>query len=71
MSTPRDALLRDAAARLDAAGVPDPNREARLILRWAVLKSGTLPTWRAGGFEFRRVARPKEPKPSMGLMPPS
>ncbi|MGF1660068.1 MAG: peptide chain release factor N(5)-glutamine methyltransferase [Rubrimonas sp.] len=27
--------MRDAAARLRAAGMPDPAREARLLLRWA------------------------------------
>jgi len=42
-----------------------------LILRWAVLKTGALPTWHIAGCEFRRVSRPKEPKPSMGLLPPS
>jgi formate-dependent nitrite reductase membrane component NrfD len=42
-----------------------------LILRQAVLVCGALPTLNVGGFEFRRVARPKEPKPGIGLMPPS
>jgi formate-dependent nitrite reductase membrane component NrfD len=42
-----------------------------LILRWAVLKAGTLPTWYMAGIEFRRIARPKDPKPGIGLMPPS
>ena len=42
-----------------------------LILRWAVLKTGALPTWHIAGCEFRRVSRPKAPKPSMGLLPPS
>jgi hypothetical protein len=23
------------------------------------------------GFEFRRIARPKDPKPGIGLMPPT
>ena len=41
-----------------------------LILRQAVLMSGALPTLNMGGFEFRRIARPKEPKPAIGLMPP-
>ena len=31
----RADLLRDATARLAAAGVPDPARDARLALRWA------------------------------------
>ena len=42
-----------------------------LILRWAVLKTGALPTWHIAGCEFRRVSQPKVPKPSMGLLPPS
>ncbi len=41
-----------------------------LLLRQAVLVSGTLPTWNIGGFQFRRIPRPKEPKASMGLLPP-
>lgn len=41
-----------------------------LILRQTVLMFGALPTLNVGGFEFRRVARPKEPKPAIGLMPP-
>ena len=41
-----------------------------LILRQAILMSGALPTLNIGGFEFRRVARPKEPKPGIGMMPP-
>lgn len=41
-----------------------------LILRQAVLVCGALPTLTVGGFEFRRIARPKEPKPEMGLLPP-
>jgi formate-dependent nitrite reductase membrane component NrfD len=41
-----------------------------LILRQAILVSGALPTLNMGGFEFRRIARPKEPKPAVGLMPP-
>jgi formate-dependent nitrite reductase membrane component NrfD len=42
-----------------------------LILRQAVLVSGALPTLNIAGFEFRRIARPKEPKPGIGLLPPS
>jgi formate-dependent nitrite reductase membrane component NrfD len=41
-----------------------------LILRQGVLMFGGLPTLNVGGFEFRRVARPKEPKPGIGLLPP-
>ena len=41
-----------------------------LILRQSVLVCGALPTLNIGGFEFRRIARPKDPKPSIGLMPP-
>jgi len=41
-----------------------------LILRHAVLICGTLPTWNIAGFEFRRIARPKIPKPGIGLVPP-
>jgi formate-dependent nitrite reductase membrane component NrfD len=41
-----------------------------VILRQAILASGALPTLNMGGFEFRRIARPKDPKPAPGLMPP-
>jgi formate-dependent nitrite reductase membrane component NrfD len=41
-----------------------------LILRWGVLRFGALPTLNVAGFEFRRVARPKEPKAGIGLLPP-
>jgi len=41
-----------------------------LILRWGVLRFGAMPTLNVAGFEFRRVARPKEPKPGIGLLPP-
>jgi formate-dependent nitrite reductase membrane component NrfD len=41
-----------------------------LILRRAVLQFGALPTLNLGGFEFRRVARPKDPKAGIGLLPP-
>jgi formate-dependent nitrite reductase membrane component NrfD len=41
-----------------------------LILRQAVLICGALPTLNIAGFEFRRIHRPKEPKPSIGLLPP-
>ena len=33
--TTRDALLREAVAVLGQAGVPDPARDVRLLLRWA------------------------------------
>ena len=41
-----------------------------LILRWGVLRFGALPTLNVAGFEFRRVARPKDPKAGIGLLPP-
>jgi len=41
-----------------------------LILRQAVLVCGALPTLNIAGFQFRRIARPKEPRPDMGLLPP-
>jgi formate-dependent nitrite reductase membrane component NrfD len=42
-----------------------------LVLRWAVLQAGALPTWNLAGFEFRRNPKPATPKPQMGLVPPS
>jgi len=41
-----------------------------LILRQAVLVCGALPTLNIGGFEFRRIARPKDPKAGIGQRPP-
>ena len=41
-----------------------------LMLRQAVLVCGALPTLNIGGFEFRRIARPKDPKPGMDSLPP-
>ena len=41
-----------------------------LILRQAVLICGALPTLNISGFEFRRIHRPKEPKPGVGMLPP-
>ena len=41
-----------------------------LILRQAVLACGALPTLNIAGFEFRRIARPKEPRAGIGLLPP-
>jgi formate-dependent nitrite reductase membrane component NrfD len=41
-----------------------------LILRQAILICGALPTLNIAGFEFRRIARPKDPKPGIGLLPP-
>jgi formate-dependent nitrite reductase membrane component NrfD len=41
-----------------------------LVLRWSVLVCGALPTLNIAGFEFRRIARPKEPKPGIGMLPP-
>jgi formate-dependent nitrite reductase membrane component NrfD len=43
----------------------------RFMLRQAILISGAFPTLNMAGFEFRRIARPKEPKPGIGLLPPS
>ena len=42
-----------------------------LILRQAVLICGALPTLNMAGFQFRRIARPKDPKAGMGLLPPA
>jgi formate-dependent nitrite reductase membrane component NrfD len=42
-----------------------------LILRQSLLVCGALPTLNIAGFEFRRIARPKEPKAEIGLLPPS
>lgn len=42
-----------------------------LVLRQAVLVCGALPTLNMAGFEFRRIARPKERKPGIGMLPPS
>ncbi len=41
-----------------------------LVLRYAILACGALPTLNMAGFEFRRIHRPKEPKPGIGLLPP-
>lgn len=41
-----------------------------LMLRQAVLICGALPTLNMAGFQFRRIHRPKEVKPDIGLMPP-
>jgi polysulfide reductase chain C len=41
-----------------------------LILRYAILVCGALPTLNIAGFEFRRIHRPKAPKPGIGLLPP-
>jgi formate-dependent nitrite reductase membrane component NrfD len=42
-----------------------------VALRQAILVCGALPTLNMAGFEFRRIARPKEPKPGVGMLPPS
>ena len=42
-----------------------------LCLRYTVLAGGTLSPIMAAGFEFARVARPKDPMPAMGKVPPS
>jgi formate-dependent nitrite reductase membrane component NrfD len=41
-----------------------------LILRQSVLICGALPTLNIAGFQFRRIHRPKEPKPGVGMLPP-
>lgn len=41
-----------------------------LVLRQGVLMFGALPTLNVGGFEFRRVSKPKEPKAPIGMLPP-
>jgi formate-dependent nitrite reductase membrane component NrfD len=41
-----------------------------LVLRYAILVCGALPTLNMAGFEFRRIHRPKEPKPGIGMLPP-
>jgi len=41
-----------------------------LLLRQAVLVCGTMPTLNIGGFEFRRIHRPKDPKAGIGTLPP-
>lgn len=41
-----------------------------LLLRQGVLVCGTMPTLNIGGFQFRRIARPKDPKAGMGTLPP-
>lgn len=40
------------------------------VLRQAILVCGALPTLNMGGFQFRRIARPKDVKPDIGMMPP-
>jgi polysulfide reductase chain C len=42
-----------------------------LCLRYSVLAGGTLTQITAAGYEFARVARPKDPMPAMGKLPPS
>jgi formate-dependent nitrite reductase membrane component NrfD len=42
-----------------------------LCLRFTVLAGGMISPIVAGGFEFARVARPKDPMPAMGKVPPS
>lgn len=41
-----------------------------LCLRYSILAGGALGPLAAGGFEFARVDRPKEPMPAMGKVPP-
>ncbi len=40
------------------------------LLRLAILVCGALPTLNMAGFNFRRIAKPKDIKPGIGLMPP-
>ncbi|MGD8413856.1 MAG: dimethyl sulfoxide reductase anchor subunit [Candidatus Latescibacterota bacterium] len=42
-----------------------------VVLRQSILVCGALPTLNMAGFEFRRIARPKDPKPGVGMLPPS
>ncbi len=42
-----------------------------LCLRFTVLAGGMITQITAAGFEFARVARPKDPMPAMGKVPPS
>jgi polysulfide reductase chain C len=65
-------LLRgDAANAIGLAGLGAAlGLIGGLILRQAVLVCGALPTLNIGGFEFRRIARPKEPKAGIGQRPP-
>jgi formate-dependent nitrite reductase membrane component NrfD len=42
-----------------------------LILRHSVLVTGALPSLIVAGFKFRRVARVRDPKPGIGLLPPA
>lgn len=41
-----------------------------LLLRHGVLVCGTLPSLNIAGFSFRRIARPKEPKPGQDVLVP-
>ncbi|MFC1587976.1 NrfD/PsrC family molybdoenzyme membrane anchor subunit [Planctomycetota bacterium] len=41
-----------------------------LLLRQAVLSCGALPTLNFAGFKFRRIERPKMPKPGIDTLPP-
>lgn len=42
-----------------------------LCLRYSILAGGALGPLTAGGFEFARVDKPKEPMPAMGKLPPA
>jgi len=42
-----------------------------LCLRYTILAGGVISPIIAAGFEFARVARPKDPMPAMGKLPPS
>jgi formate-dependent nitrite reductase membrane component NrfD len=70
-------LVARAGSLADAGGAPTVIGGALLglagglILRQGILVCGTLPTWNIAGFKFRRIARPKDPKPAMGMLPPN
>ena len=42
-----------------------------LCLRFSILAGGIISPITAAGFDFARVARPKDPMPAMGKLPPS
>jgi polysulfide reductase chain C len=42
-----------------------------LCLRYSILAGGIITPVKATGFEFARVARPKDPMPAIGKLPPS
>jgi formate-dependent nitrite reductase membrane component NrfD len=42
-----------------------------LLLRFMILSAGAAATMHASGFEFHVVSRPKEPKATIGMLPPN